>query len=116
MVPFIIGRSARPKYFCGYTGAEMCFDYAAHSRAWMNCEKFYEWLQRFDETIGQTEDRKVCLLFDNASCDTQSENFPTLANVTIRYLPKNTTSILQPLDAGIISSVKKAYTPQLIVR
>ena len=34
---------------------------------------------------------------------------PNLTHVTLVYLPKNTTSYLQPLDQGIIRSFKASY-------
>ncbi|CUS12717.1 unnamed protein product [Tuber aestivum] len=34
---------------------------------------------------------------------------PILSHVTLVYLPPNTTSFLQPLDAGIIAFLKAAY-------
>jgi hypothetical protein len=50
--------------------------------------------------------RNVLVLLDNASVHDTSLN---LSNVEFLYLPPNTTSHLQPLDAGIIASFKKQY-------
>jgi hypothetical protein len=44
------------------------------------------------------------LLLDNASSH-NAENIPTLSNIKVHFLPPNTTSILQPLDQGIIYSL-----------
>ena len=48
--------------------------------------------------------RKILLLVDNAP--THNLLDIELTNVTIHYLPPNTTAYLQPLDAGIIHSFK----------
>src|SRR5436853_2878269 len=64
---------------------------------------FREFLQRFNAHVK----RKVLLLIDNAPSHTWEGL--TLSNVEIVALPPNTTSKLQPLDAGIISSFKRHY-------
>ena len=49
--------------------------------------------------------RKILLLVDN--CPAHPEM--TLSNVKIVFLPPNTTSKLQPCDAGIIENLKRGY-------
>lgn len=41
---------------------------------------------------------------------------PTLHRVHVIFLPKNTTSRLQPLDAAVIASIKKRYRRYSMVR
>ena len=56
------------------------------------------------------------MLLDNASVHGTQAELPTLSNVTVHYLPKKTTSILQPLDAGVIASIKKRYMQRVVER
>ena len=51
------------------------------------------------------QNRKFLLLVDNAPVHNIS-NPELLTNITIHYLPSNTTAHLQPADAGIINSFK----------
>lgn len=61
-------------------------------------------LSNFNRRMSR-EGRNVLLLIDNAP-----SHSPTLrekfSNIKIVFLPKNTTSRLQPLDAGIIKNFK----------
>lgn len=51
--------------------------------------------------------RKILLLIDNAPSHILGDL--VLSNVTVHFLPPNTTSKIQPLDAGIISAFKRRY-------
>ena len=64
---------------------------------------FTEWLHSFDQHIKQKKNYRVLLFMDNVA-----SHFPdvTLECVELDYLPPNTTSHLQPLDAGIIKTCK----------
>jgi hypothetical protein len=59
----------------------------------------------------QKNHRQILLLLDNASCHKISQE---LTNITIHFLPPRTTSVLQPLDAGIIRSCKAKYKRMFI--
>ena len=57
--------------------------------------------------------RKILLLMDNVPC--HSHNLAdTFSNITIKFLPKNATSMTQPLDAGIIANWKVKYEKKLL--
>jgi hypothetical protein len=61
----------------------------------------------------RNQNRHILLLIDNASTHNIT-NIDQLSNVTIHHLPPNTTSHLQPLDAGIINSFKAQYRKILV--
>lgn len=54
--------------------------------------------------------RKILLLVGNAPEHADIE----LSNIVIHFLPPNTTSFLQPTDAGIIKSFKRRYKVQFV--
>jgi hypothetical protein len=83
-------------------------DYYYNSSAWMTQQIFSSWLLKFSEYIKSTSkpNRKVLLLIDNCSGHVGAQNLSNLANVQVHFLPPNTTSHLQPCDAGIIRSLK----------
>ena len=114
--PLVIGRSKNPQSFDGQERSEHGFDYHHSKKAWMTCDLFYEWLKRFDSIIGTTAGRRVLLLIDNASCHGTESTLPNLDHVQVVFLPKNTTSKLQPMDAGVIACIKKRYRRRQIER
>lgn len=56
----------------------------------------------------------VCLLLDN--CSAHHIEDLNLMHVEIRFFPPNCTTLIQPLDQGIIQSLKCAYRVHLIDR
>ncbi|XP_049304087.1 tigger transposable element-derived protein 6-like [Bactrocera dorsalis] len=69
-------------------------------------------MKEFDNEMGKQK-RKVLLIVDNAAC--HKVNGLNVENVKITFLPPNTTSLLQPLDQGIIHCFK-VYFRQIMVR
>lgn len=81
---------------------------------------WYEYLSNFDHEM-RIQQRNIILITDNcpshAHPDSPPENCkgppsPILTNITLLYLPLNTTSKLQPLNQGIIAAFKAAYRRQ----
>jgi len=82
--------------------------YCNNSKAWMLATIFQDWLQDFGQEVAKKHGNKCVLLFlDN--CPSHKVDGLTLPNVDIHFLPPNTTSKIQPMDAGIIMSFKRHY-------
>ena len=67
---------------------------------------FAGWIKNLDAQM-QKVGHMILLLIDNAPGHV--EEGLTLTNIVIKFLLPNTTSHLQPLDAGIIQSFKAQY-------
>ena len=102
--PLVIGRAATPRCFRGMGPHLLPVTWKANRKAWMTGDIFREWLRKFNAKM-KGQNRKVLLFIDNAS----SHSKETLSNVTMHFLPPNTTSVLQPLDLGVIRNVKCHY-------
>lgn len=100
--PLVIGKSSRPRCFSRVKVEKLPVQYKANRKAWMTSALFEEWLHWFDR---QMNGRKVLLFVDNAP----SHGLTKLKNVTVKFLPKNTTSHCQPMDQGIIQAFKLKY-------
>lgn len=112
----IIGNALRPRPFHGKYGHDLGFDYYANKKAWMTQLLFFAWLGRLDGYIGLTENRKILLMVDNCSAHGSIGVLPPLQNVEVFFLPPNTTSHLQPLDAGIIAALKSKFRRRILFR
>lgn len=104
----LIGKSAKPR--CLKNIKSLPVEYKHNKKAWMTTSLFQEWLIKIDKEMSSMQ-RKILLFVDNCSAH---KNLPVLCSITIKFLPANTTSKLQPLDQGIIHNFKVFYRKQLI--
>ena len=73
----------------------------------MTTEVFQAVLSQFNRKL-VFENRKVILFLDNDTCHPKPL-IDLFSNIKIAFLPKNTTSRLQSLDAEIMRSFKIKY-------
>lgn len=105
--PLFIGTAKSPRVLKGHdVSGELGVTYTNSKKAWMNSELFRKWVLDLDKDM-KTRDRHILLLIDNASAHARPDIEMTHAR--LEFLPKNTTSVLQPLDQGIIAHVKRAF-------
>ncbi|XP_050329997.1 tigger transposable element-derived protein 4-like [Bactrocera neohumeralis] len=96
----IIGKSQKPR--CFRSVKSLPVDYANNHKAWMTSELFEKWLHDWDRDLVKKK-KKILLLVDNCPAH---PNVTDLMSITLAFLPPNTTSVLQPMDQGIIQSLE----------
>ncbi|KAG0438188.1 Tigger transposable element-derived protein 6, partial [Dictyocoela muelleri] len=113
ITPLIIGKSAMPRALKNINLKNLGIDYYSNKCAWMTASIFKSWLKNFNDFItAKSNSRKVLLLIDNATSHKYIPN--QYENIKIVFIPPNSTSIIQPLDAGIIANFKVKYKFQLV--
>ncbi|XP_065671797.1 tigger transposable element-derived protein 4-like [Hydra vulgaris] len=100
---FVIGKSKNPRCFKHIK--QLPCTYKNQLKSWMTGDLFTEWVMKL-ESFFRAQERKVALLVDNCSAHPHIEG---LSNINQMFFPPNTTSVLQPMDQGVIRSLKAHY-------
>uniref|UniRef100_K7F9R4 HTH CENPB-type domain-containing protein n=1 Tax=Pelodiscus sinensis TaxID=13735 RepID=K7F9R4_PELSI len=113
--PLLVHRSLNPRAL-----ESLPVIWRANSKAWVTLAMFEEWfsnhfvpaVERY--CLGKNIPFKILLLLDNAPGhpNTLDDMHP---NVKVVFLPPNTTSLIQPMDQGVIASFK-AYYDEMTLR
>jgi len=103
----VIGKSKNPRAFKNIS--RLPVEYVANKKAWMTGLIFEDWVRKLDRRF-RIEKRRIALVLDN--CPMHLHNISGLTNITLLFLPPNTTSRAQPMDAGIIRNLKVHYRKQ----
>jgi hypothetical protein len=99
--PLIIGNARNPRCFKGVRLENLNMTWQANKNAWMTTDIMIEWLNVLNRKM-KNLNRKVALFLDNATCHPDIK----LTNIQLPFLPPNTSSVCQPLDLGVIKSLK----------
>ncbi|CAB5381779.1 unnamed protein product [Rhizophagus irregularis] len=106
--PLIIGKFEKSRCFKNIKIQSMPMTYRNNAKAWMITSLFQEWIREFDHQVGlKHQGQRVLLLLDN--CSSHKLDGLTLRYTDVHFLPPNTTSKIQPMDAGVIMSFKRHY-------
>jgi hypothetical protein len=104
--PLEIGKAATPRYFKNLKIKNVPVIWRNNKKVAATME---EWLNMFYAKI-KKENRAAILFLDKAICHPNV----TLSNAKIAWFPANETSVLQPMDMGIIYTFKSHYKQFLI--
>nr|XP_005993580.1 PREDICTED: jerky protein-like [Latimeria chalumnae] len=115
----VIGKSARPRAFKGVKVFPVI--YQSNKRAWITQELTSDWFdnnfvveaREHCQKVRLPENCKIVLLLDNCSAHPAAETMVT-RNVFATYLPPNCTSLIQPMDQGIIRNMKCHYCSEFM--
>ena len=107
MAHLMIGKARRLRCLGGVDSSELGLKYDYGGEAWMNTAIFFRRLERFDGNTARTPDSAVLLFINYFTAHESTTNLAELRHVRVEFLPKNTTSTLQPLGFGIFACVKK---------
>lgn len=99
----VIGKSKKPRCFKNIRSLPV--SYRNNTKSWMTSEIFEKWLRNWD-TLLKSKKRKILLLIDNCPAHPQVAN---LQCIKVVFLPPNVTAVLQPMDQGVIKSLKAQY-------
>lgn len=108
--PMIIGKFSNPR--CFKNRDVSAFNYVANKKG-MTSSLFIKYLTEWDSRL-RSKNRKILLTVDN--CCAHPNISETLTNIKLVFLPPNTTSVLQPLDQGIIKNFKVHYREILLTK
>jgi hypothetical protein len=105
----VVGKFEKP---CCMKGVKyyLC-DYKASKNVWVTGKIFREWLLCLERKMA-CKNRNLLLLLDQ--CSAHNHKGLTLKHVRLLHLPANATSYMQPLDQGIIYTLKRAYWKCLV--
>jgi hypothetical protein len=109
LTPLVIGKSKNPRCFQGKDKGTLPVQYRWNKKAWMTSDIFSEWLDRLNSNM-KNKKRHILLFLDNCGAHPDQQR----SNIKVVFLPPNTTSKLQPCDAGIIQNVKLQYRKALM--
>lgn len=107
--PLIIGKSRNPRCFRSFNLRSVGVAYESNRKAWMTSDIFSKWLVTVNNKM-KRKNRNILIIVDNCSAHPDCQ----FSNVKLVFLPPNTTSKLQPCDAGIIQTVKIHYRKKLL--
>lgn len=99
----MVGKSQNPRCFKNVQTKPV--EYRSNKKAWMTGSIFEEWLLNLDRKY-RKQKRKIILFIDNCSAH---NSIPSMENVRVIFFPPNMTSVVQPMDQGVIKNLKHFY-------
>ena len=112
----MIGKSKNPRCFKHINRDNLPVHYCNQAIAWVDAEIFTEWFQeKFVPTVQKqlremdVEPRAVLLLDNCSAHPSEDQLIPKDGKIIAKFLPPNVTSLIQPMDQGVLISIKRRY-------
>ena len=102
--PILIGKAKNPRAFKDFYHQDFV-NYQNSKKAWMTSNIFDKFLKNWDNLL-KYQRKKICIFVDNCP---SHKILSALYCIEVIFLPPNTTSIFQPMDVGIIKTLKTYF-------
>ncbi|XP_021695375.1 tigger transposable element-derived protein 4-like [Aedes aegypti] len=106
----VIGKSKNPRCFKNVKSLPVLYE--SNTKAWMTSLIFEKWLIDLDKKF-EMENRQVLMFVDNCTAHPKAVQ-EKLKFIKLHFFPPNATSVLQPLDLGVIKALKHHYRHSLV--
>lgn len=117
----LIGKAKKPRCFKGQNMDLLPVKYSGQTNAWMTSELFHSWFHDDfvptvrKELVAMKEEPKAVLVLDNCSAHPEAcELVSADRNIFAHFLPANVTSLIQPMDQGVLQAIKMRYKKKLL--
>ena len=117
----LIGKAKNPRCFRNLNKEALPVVYRSQKNAWVDRDIFRDWFfncfvpetkQRLSE-LGQEE--KAILFLDNCSAHPSEDELVSAdGKITAKFLPPNVTALVQPMDQGVLESIKRVYKKSIL--
>lgn len=106
----VIGKFKNPRSFKNIKALPVQYEY--NQKSWMTSSIFKKFLQQWDMELFQNFKKALVLVDD---CIVHSQ-FDELRSIKVVFFPSNNTTLIQPMNQGIIKSFKLHYKKQLLLQ
>ncbi|XP_065840186.1 jerky protein homolog-like [Oscarella lobularis] len=117
----MIGKSNKPRCYRQLDMKLLPYLYRGQKKAWMTSELFSHWFHTYfvvnvREHLQELGfEKRAVLLLDNCSAHfCEKELMSSDGKIVVKYFPPNVTSIIQPMDQGVLESMKRRYRKKLL--
>ena len=118
-----VHKSLNPRCFKNLDKNDLPVEYYAQKNSWMDSSIFKAWFhEKFvpscRKALGERGlTKRAILLLDNAPSHPDVESLCSSdGEIFCLYLPPNTTSLIQPMDQGVLETIKRRYKRDLLLR
>ena len=108
--PLVIGKYESPRCLRGINHKKLPCSYKSSRNAWMTTSLWSSWLSELNSRM-VLQKRHILLFVDNA---TSHRINAELSNTKVVFIPPNCTSVLQPMDQGVVWSFKYIFRRMLL--
>jgi len=116
----LIGKAKKPRCFKGISMGLLPVVYTGQKYAWMESSLFHEWFHSHFIPCVQEKLGKECeavLVLDNCAAHPDANELVSdNGKITAKFLPPNVTSLIQPMDQGVLVGLKRRCKKKLLSR